>query len=121
MMRSGYHRTALDEDFIGACLPVFDDGSWHRTDLTILLSNVYYWRQNRKHLLLASIAHFDPIRKSQPLHSKLSITDLRVGQEHGRTILLSDERSCNVSIGAKRIWYDQKARCLQIMANRSGH
>src|ERR1700722_12460439 len=33
---------------------------WHRTDLPTLLSDVCCWRQSRKHLLVASISHFDP-------------------------------------------------------------
>jgi hypothetical protein len=34
----------------------------HRTDLPTLLRDVCYWGQSRKHLLLASISHFDPFR-----------------------------------------------------------
>jgi hypothetical protein len=35
---------------------------WHRTDMPTLLSDVRCWGQSGKHLLLASISPFDPLR-----------------------------------------------------------
>jgi len=38
--------------------------SWHRTDILTLLSDVRYRGHSRRHLLAASISHFDPTETS---------------------------------------------------------
>jgi hypothetical protein len=39
-----------------------NDRLWHRTDMPTLLSDVRCWVNSGKHLLAASISHFDPSR-----------------------------------------------------------